>query len=322
MQGVERAGGSRARFLELAGIDPELVEQGKARLTVQDYMRALDAALEVSNDPALGLHLGEHASTTMYHVVAHVVEHASTLGEGVDTMLRYSGILATGYGPELVDYGDKVALRLAYLMGESIPVRFTAEFAMTGFMRFLRHFVGESARPDRACFAYRAPDHVAEYRRVFGGAECFAQPSTEMVFPREWLSRSRQFAMPELYSLLQTHAERELLALEQNTSTAARVLEVLERCRPSALPTMEDVARQLDISARTLARRLQVEQVTFAELVDRRRTSAAKSLLVARGLTIQQVATAMGFADAPAFHKAFRRWTGLTPKQYVSSVMR
>jgi AraC-like DNA-binding protein len=258
----------------------------------------------------------------MYHVVAHVVEQAATLGEGVDMMLRYSDILASGFAPQLIRYEARVALRLPYLAGESLAARFTAEFAMVGFQRFLRHFIGESARPSRACFAYKAPVYAAEYRRVFGGSECFGQPFTEMLFPEEWLTRTHAFAMPELYTLLQSHAERELAQLELGTTTAARVLRVLETRKPSALPTMNDVARELDISARTLARRLQAEQVTFAELIDKRRTCAAKSLLVGRRLTIQQVATAMGFGDAPAFHKAFRRWTGLTPKQYVSSAAR
>jgi AraC-like DNA-binding protein len=59
--------------------------------------------------------------------------------------------------------------------------------------------------------------------------------------------------------------------------------------------------------------------VTFAELISKRRLCAAQRLLQLRVLTVHEVAEAMGFADAPAFHKAFKRWSGLTPMQYVSA---
>jgi AraC-like DNA-binding protein len=215
-----------------------------------------------------------------------------------------------------------VALRFSYLVGDSDAVRITAEFAMTGLLRMLRQFMGERVRPVRVSFAYPAPAHAHEYRRVFEGSVCFGQPFTELVFPRAWLARPQLHGNPELQSLLQAHAERELAQLERGGTTGERVERVLALSDPRVLPTMQDVARDLDISSRTLARKLQLEGTSFVELVERRRGSAAKCLLEARRLSIQEVADAMGFGDAPAFHKAFRRWTGLTPKQYVASVER
>jgi AraC-like DNA-binding protein len=319
---VERAGASRDAFLALARIDPDDIALGQARLSVEDYTRAMEAALVVSHDPALGLHLGERAIPAMYHVVAHLVEHASTLGDGIEMILRYSSLLAAGFEPCLVEQGEYVALRLPYLTGEHPAVRLTAEFGMVGLMRMLRQFVGERVRPLRVCFAYAAPAHAQEYRRVFDGLECFGQPFTELVFPRAWLERAQLHADPELRNLLQSHADRELAQLERGGTIGERVQRVLASCDPRILPNMQDVARDLDISARTLARKLQLEGTSFVELVEQRRGSAAKGLLERRRLSIQEVADAMGFADAPAFHKAFRRWTGLTPKQYVATVFR
>lgn len=319
---VEGAGVCRDQFLAQARLDATCVEHRQSRLSVEDYVRVLETALDMSQDPALGLHLGEHANAGMYDVVAHLAQHAATLGEGIDMIVRYSGILASGFEPQLVTHGERVALRLPYLRGQSGAVRFTAEFAMTGLMRFLCSFVGESAQPLGACFAYAAPAHADEYRRVFAGAARFRQDFTEMRFPRAWLACAQPLANPDLHGALQSHAERALAKIERGGTTVDRVERVLAARRPRALPTMSDVARELDISARTLARRLQTEGASYAQLLDRRRTSAAKSLLEARRLTIQQVANAMGFADASAFHRAFRRWTGQTPMQYVASVAR
>ncbi|HET8936241.1 MAG TPA: AraC family transcriptional regulator [Polyangiales bacterium] len=319
---VERAGVSRMHYLALAGIDHALIERDDARLDLAAYVRALEAAMEVTQDPALGLHLGQHANSAMYHVVAHLAEVAKTLGDAIDMILRYSGILAVGFEPCLVDERELVAWRLPYLIGEHPAVRLTAEFAMTGFMRLLRHYLGERVRPTRVCFAYQAPAHAPEYRRLFGGRECFEQPFTELKFPRDWLERTQLNANRDLYTLLQSHAELELSRLSRHITTVQRIEQVLAASNPRELPTMDVVARTLDTSARTLARKLQAEGVSYAQLVEKRRSSAAKCLLAAGRLSIQEVASALGFADTPAFHKAFRRWTGLTPKQYVASVMR
>ena len=321
---VEREGATRSQYLARAGIDPELVEPDDARLDIKTYLRALDAAIDVTQNPAFGLRLGQHATSAMYHVVAHMAEIAKTLGDAIDNILRYSGILAVGFEPCLVDLREQglVALRLPYLVGESSAVRLTAEFALTGFMRLLRYYLGEQVLPTSVCFAYSAPAYADEYRGVFGGTECFGQPFTEVRFPREWLDRSQLNANRDLYTLLQTHAELELSRLSHNTSVVQRVERVLASSKPRELPSMETVARTLEISARTLARKLQAQGVSYAQLVEERRSSAAKCLLAGGRHSIQEVASALGFADTPAFHKAFRRWTGLTPKQYIASVMR
>jgi AraC-like DNA-binding protein len=319
---VERAGVARADYLARAGIDAALIERDDARLDLMDYVRALEAAMDSAGDPGLGLRLGQHTNSAAYHVVAHLAELAKTLGDAIDMILRYSGILAVGFEPCLIDECELVAWRLPYLIGESPAVRLTAEFAMSGFMRLLRQYMGEGVLPTSVHFAYRAPGHADEYRRVFGGRERFEQPFTEVKFPRAWLEHTQLYANRDLYTLLQSHAELELSRVSRGVTTVQRVEWVLASNDPRELPSMESVAHTLDISARTLARKLQAEGIAYAQLVENRRCAAAKCLLLGGRLSIQEVASALGFAGTPAFHKAFRRWTGQTPKQYVASVAR
>ena len=82
---------------------------------------------------------------------------------------------------------------------------------------------------------------------------------------------------------------------------------------------MEEVARELEISARSLRRRMLAEGLSYGNLVTRSRTNAAKRMLQRPSSSIQETAHAMGFASAAAFHRAFKRWTGMTPKQYRES---
>jgi AraC-like DNA-binding protein len=139
-----------------------------------------------------------------------------------------------------------------------------------------------------------------------------------MSFPRAWLDRPQLYRSPDLHSLLKSRAESTLGRLEREATQTARVQQILAAQSPRQL-TMDEVARELGISRRSLRRHLAAEDTSFAELAERHRISAAKRMLESRGSSIQETAYALGFAAPAAFHRAFKRWTGMTPKQYQES---
>jgi AraC-like DNA-binding protein len=316
---VERAGGSRELFLQTAQVDPQLLEDTNARLPVLEYLRVIDAALQVSNDPALGLHMGERTSPAMFDLFGYLVGQAGTLRQAFETILRYSRLAAEGHEPQLSEADETASIRFPLLVGDAAAVRLTAEFAMTGLLSQLKLCAGESARPSRVLFGYEAPAYLAEYQRIFGAAAQFGHSSTEMEFPSEWLDRAQPYRSPDLYALLKEEAERALSRLDRDAPWSERIALLLASRSPSQLPTMEGMASELGVSVRSLRRWLQSEGSNYADLVDRARTAAAKRMLGDPRASIQEVAFAMGFADQTTFHRAFKRWTGQTPKQYKSS---
>ena len=82
------------------------------------------------------------------------------------------------------------------------------------------------------------------------------------------------------------------------------------------VPSEEQIAETLHVSARTLQRRLKAENTTFGEVVQETRLQLAQQLLASPDITATEVGLACGFADASAFTRAFRRWTGTTPSDY------
>jgi AraC-like DNA-binding protein len=315
---IERSGASRERFLSVAGIDPRWIDEGTMRLPIADYVRAIDAAIAVSGDPAFGLHLGEQARSAMFDVLGPLTEHAGTLRQSIVTSGRYARLLAEGHELELHEAGDTASFRIPALRGDWTAVRMTAELAMTAMLPALELFVGVGARPTEVCFAYPQPPYAAEYQRIFGDAARFDQPFTEMVFSRAWLDKAQPYASAELYAVLKAQADRSLDRIERNSALSERIMRILAsfEARPF---TMEDVAREVGISTRSLRRKMLSEGVSFNDLVARNRMHVAKRMLERPGASIQETAYAMGFASPAAFHRAFKRWTGLTPKQYQES---
>jgi AraC-like DNA-binding protein len=122
-----------------------------------------------------------------------------------------------------------------------------------------------------------------------------------------------------LHSHLKARAENALGRLERESTQTARVEQILATASPRQV-SMDEVARELGISRRSLRRHLAAEGTSFAELAERSRIRAAKRMLEHRGSSIQEIAYALGFAAPAAFHRAFKRWTGMTPKQYQASL--
>ncbi|HKP60285.1 MAG TPA: AraC family transcriptional regulator [Polyangiales bacterium] len=316
---LEHRGASRKRFFELAGLDESALDNGSLRLELGAYLRALDAALTVSNDPALGLHIGERATPVMFDVLGHLAEHASSLRQSIHTAARYARLVAEGHDPQLLEVGDTAWVRFPSLRGNLPAVRLTAEFALVALSGVLRRFAGPQARASKVCFAYQAPEYSAEYRRVFGDIVQFGCEVTELEFPRAWLESAHTYSSPDLHALLETRAEHLLGRLERDAALTERVISLLASHDPREMPTMEEVARELQMSGRSLRRKLAAEGASYAELVERTLMNVAKRMLQDPRASIQQTAYAMGFAAPAAFHRAFKRWTGLTPKQYQSS---
>lgn len=316
VEAVERAGVPGAKLLEAAGVAPETLDDLHARMSLSQYDRVSRLALELSDDPALGLHLVDRSSPPAFDPLSHMSAHAETLREAIEGILRYSRLFSVEPAGSLHEEGDVASVRYAFPRLAWPSVYMGAELTLCGFARLLSTFAGADARPRAVCFGYEAPAHRAEYARIFGGSERFGQPYTGIDFERAWLDRTQLHKNAELHSALRAQAERSLGRLERVGRVTERVLDHLLAADPRHPPAMTAVARELGMSARSLRRKLEAEGADFKRLSERARTRIALRMLEAPEASIQEVAFAMGFATAAAFHRAFKRWTGKTPKQH------
>jgi AraC-like DNA-binding protein len=317
---VSERGVPRERFLAAAGIEPARLDDPDGRLNIDELNRIQEAALAVTGNPALGIHMGERASAPAYDVIGHLGTHAPTLRDCIEGLIRFSRIVSDAR-PTLEERSD-VATILFRFVGppDSPPVRLRAEKAAVGCVRVLRAYCGESATPREALFQHASPPYRAEYTRFFGGLERFAQPITALRFDRALLSREAVHKNPRLSTILTTEAERIVARLERHVTCADRVRDLLMAQGAGDAASMAAAARRLGMSARSLRRRLASEGVTYPKIVEEMHVARAKRLLGELDRSVYQVAYELGFSDPSAFHRAFRRWTGMTPMQYRESL--
>jgi AraC-like DNA-binding protein len=317
---VERAGGSRKQLLAAATIDPCSLDDVHARVSRKQFHRFKLAALELTGDPALGLHIGEQSIRGELDVIGHLADFADTLQQSLQAVVRYSRIFDEGPDWGLHVDHDAAELRFPFRYTCACPgVRFSVELGTTAFLGLIRRFVGAEAQPRQVYFCYEAPVHRAEYARIFGGAERFGHTFSGLAFDRAWLERTQLYRNPELYEALRVQAERTLARLTRDAPLTARVKAHLSSFPPTQMPSMVETARHFGMCARSLRRRLSANGALYSELVESTLASTAKRLLEDPHASIHETAHVTGFSVPTAFHRAFKRWTGKTPREYMSS---
>ena len=314
---VEAAHIPRGDFLSRVGFDAERLEALDGRLELDEYDALIQHALDATSDPALGLRvLDNPAIAAAYNVTSHLVAHAKCLRESIDTLARYHRLISDRPYWEVEEDERTATIRYRGEAGPPRARRYRAEFTVTAMYKMAQYFV-RNARPLRVAFEHAAPPYRDVYTQAFDGLARFEQPFTGIVIPRELMDETHANRDAEFHSTLQEHATKKLARLERATTYAERV-----SARIASDPSRRDmraVARALGVSPRTLRRRLAEEGAQFNATVDRALASLATRLLVDERSTIQEIAHRLHFSDASTFCRAFKRWTGATPKHYLAT---
>jgi AraC-like DNA-binding protein len=317
IEAVDRAGIPAERFIAQSGLSRSLLEDAAARLEVSAYDVLQELALDMTGDPALGLHMGDQPSVSAFQVVGALVSHCRTIREGLDVFFRYHRIVADCPASYLVPRGDEVVLVYNFLRTTPRCSRLRAEFGITRVLRIGQIFGGASTTPTEIWFEHEEPTYAAEYARILGaGRVRFSQPSTGFVMPAAFLDITQLHSSPELFQVLKTQADKQLSDLDGSMPLSRRIHELVVHHFTDVEPDMDTIARRMGMSARSLRRRLQDEGCSFSEIIGRAMGELSCNVLRERNTTIQEAAFRLGFSEASSFHRAFKRWTGKTPKQF------
>lgn len=318
---AEQAGVSRLELQrELGPHVAQQLDNADARVPIAVVFQLADRLAELSGDSALGLRWVERLMERSFGPVAHMMVYAETLRDAFGLLAQFGRLIYDEPAPYvLLEDADTFRVRTVGLRALQLRARvFAAESSVTGFLKLVRVYFAH-ARPVRVCFEHAAPAHADEYAQMFGSAVAFCQPNSEIVFERALLDAPSPHADAAMYIAQRTIAERRLLQVTQDAPYAARVRELLRAQLPRR-SNMRQVARELDMSERTLRSALTREGTSYRDIEHVALGSFARELLQGSRQTIQETAYQMGFSDATTFHRAVKRWTGLTPSALRASL--
>lgn len=316
VEACARLGVDTAALLHGAGIDRRTLDDPDARLPAREVGALWRKAYEMSGDPMLSLHAAEACPVGAYKVIDFMGHNARTVGEAFTYAARYFKLVNTAVSLPIDASGDPVTLGI---VDETSPEGVSRPYAEYTFAAFFLHIRGTTGVPftlRRLQFTHLRPVDVTEHQRLFACPIEFEARHTRMLIPRDAWETPAKSPHVGLLEVLAEHADLLLEKLPKGPDLVERTRKTINQQLRGGDPSLETVAAELAMSPRTLQRHLRELGYSFNALADEVRQGAAGLYLQQPDIAIAEVAYLLGFSDQSTFNRAFKRWYGVTPKQY------
>jgi AraC-like DNA-binding protein len=315
-------GASRAALAERSRIDPADLQNRDGRIAFDKYMALMRAARELCEEPALALHFGESVDVSEISIVG-ALGGTETIGDSIAQLNRYSRVMVEVEG---VGTGDRFSLvrgagQLWLVDNRGNPNAFP-ELTESTFARMVcsaRRILGDVHLFKAVHVTHAEPEYLAEYERIFRVPVVFDSEKNGLQIDEALMFSYRLPALSQYTTaVLKEHAETLLARLDSSRSTRDRVEKLLADRLPTGDAQMDVIAGKLELSRQALFRLLKTEGVTFHQVLDELRRKTALRYLNGEKLSVKRTARLLGFSDSTALSRAFKRWTGSSPRAYGS----
>ena len=311
---AERQGVARNALLAQAGIAPE--ELAAERWPIDHITRLWRAAVHCTQDAGFGLKAGAGVGPASFNVVSYLLQSAPTLRAALALVQKYQRLISDGgrfqtiTGPEacwVVYHPRQGALAFSPHQIEAV---------LAAVVAFSRWVTGQAVRPLQVQFSQPRVGPLAGYREAFGCPVAFEQAFSGVLLDNALLDAPLPQADAQLARLHHQYAAQRLAVLHEGGALAQELRAWIAAVLPGRVPTRAEAAQALGLSERTLARRMQAQQLSFSALLDAVRREAALQAVAQPGRALTDIGQALGFAEPAVFWRAFKRWTGCTPLQW------
>ncbi len=310
------AGVDRCALLTELGVAEVALHDPDARIPFDVVARAWRLAADKTGDEVFGLHFGERAPFGAFDVIDWAVWSSSTASDAAARLAKFHRWINDAAHVTLTH--DETDARIAYRIDLpwSPELRHVTEAALATYLARLRALARVRIVPRAVRFTHGSPMSAAEHHRFFGVRVEFGAATNELVFSRA--AGDLPIAgggEPSLQRIVDRQARAMLAKLPREG-----IAQVVSRCLVEMMrerePTLAGVASRLGLTPRSLQRRLDRERTSFLAVLEHVRREAALGYLAESRFEIAEIAARLGFSEPAAFHRAFRRWTGTTPRAY------
>jgi AraC-like DNA-binding protein len=315
-----------ARKLEELGVQPEDVlrqaglptrlfdRDEKIILSTEELFAFYRGLAAASSDPAIALKLGTEPRLERYNPLGIAALTARSLRDALARLARYKQ-LTCPESLDVVERGNECRVEFRYLLAEETEPPLLVDLAFAWVVGIARRGTGGAVSPIRIELR-GAAKNPAMYEAHFGCPVKADAPQNTLVFRRADLDRPFLTHNPDLWAAIAPQLEAELSQALASKAIGEQVKGVLKQLMPGGRPGIDDVAKELRTSSRTLQRRLAEVGATFQRLMQEARRELARHYLLHSSMELNETAYLLGYEDAHSFFRAFHDWEGSPPGEW------
>jgi len=312
-------GGNEAEILALAGISSAQLKPVKARVSAKQLASIVISCWQQSGNELLGF-TQQSLKVGVFSLLAEHLITCKTLAEVINYIADFFALTGDQLRFTIEKNESQVRFsvnpKFKLTTSDHSPNSLLSELLLLIYHRFPSWLIGQVIPLQQVCMQHAKPAHHEEYRLMFACPCSYEHPDNTLVFDTKYL----HFPVVQNSSTLASYLEEIPLQwfkkqsyIDTFTTQVIRILEETELTKESNL---ENIAEKLNMTARTLRRKLTLEGSRFQLLKDNVRRNRAINLFEQTDLTIADISLQVGFTEPATFTRAFKHWTGVSPSAH------
>lgn len=320
IQFAGQQGANRQELLSLTGLTMADLADENLRLDASVYNAVLETALKRTGDAFLGLHIGNYLSLSAAGLIVQIAQSSETVRQAVELIVQFANLGCQALPFVIHEKSDYIELSITpnelWITQSPESVRHTTDAVILFTIRQLHSLTHQKYYPTKIHFHYPKPPQTTAYDALFKCKIKFKQPTTSLYFDKQLFKEKIITSDYNLLKILIQYAELKLAQIGQQSGFSTIVKQTILNLVKPKFPTIETVAANLNLSVRTLQRKLKTEDKTYQSVLDNLKRQLALDYIKNPSLTISEITYLLSYSELSAFSRTFKRWTGKSPNEY------
>ena len=321
--GAESLGAELQDLLEEVQLSEAGLADTEQKLSWQKGIKVWEAVLAKTADPDFGLHIGQQVTTSMAGLVGHIMERSRNLFDAAQALEKFQPLANEMFVVRCRMESRHLIVNIQpvdlWKINSPETARQAVMLSFASVLHIIRLLTGKTIKPERVEFSSAPPENQEEYKAFFNAELKYFQQQDRLFF-REQDALSPVIGYhQEILDTLTGIASGKLREHQEGAEVSVAIEKWISESRQQGYPQIGEVADGMHMSVRTLQRRLREEGTGFQQIVERCHQQSGISLLKNTSLSVNEIALMLGYADAHAFRRAFKRWTGKNPLEFRKS---
>lgn len=289
-------------------------------ITNSEYNEVIERAVTLTKDPHFGLHAGEHLNLSAAGLIGQITQNSATVKQALQYCCDFANLGCSVLPMSLVTHKNylKVVISpdLDWANGSEIAFQQTVNGVIAFSIREIESLIPNKIPVVKVTLPWMKPLNTAEFERILNAEVLFDQNEIAIYLDQEVANSRIINSDYELLRILVAHAETKSQQYELQQGFSNTVRKSVVRLIKPEFPTIDQVASHLNMSTRTLQRKLKSEGITYQQMLHEIRFDLAKDYLRNQNLTVKEISYLLGYSESSVFVKAFKTWAGITALEY------